>query len=200
MTPKSSPTSPANGAFRGPSCRWLVANLSTAKPLHVDLAQSDPSPVVSFCLVESRAFNAPRFRSFLDRHRRLWERLGAFRLVYVTDRRWNSALAFRRFVDDHWPPTEAQKPTFREQIIATCKAQFAVQTARESKLNLADTILLREVKDRLTDARFDDLYTTWVLTSDRCVYDLVPPDPCELWPTVSFAAYFIDADYGFLSD
>jgi hypothetical protein len=122
--------------------------------------------------------------------------------VYVTDRRWNSALAegtFRRFVEEHWPPTEAQKPTFREQIIAAFKAQFAVQSGRELKLGLPNELLLRDVKDGLTEARFNELYTTWVLTSDGCVYDLVPPEPFELWPAASFSAHFIDADYGFLS-
>jgi hypothetical protein len=158
--------------------------------------------VVSFCIVESRTFNAGRFRSFLDRHRPLWEQLDAFRLVYITDRKWNSALAeetFWRFVQNHWPPTETQKPTFREQIIAAFKAQFAVQTGRELKLNGPNELLLRDVRDRLTDARFNELYTSWVLTSDRCVYDLVPPDPCELWPSASLCAHFIDADYRFLS-
>jgi hypothetical protein len=172
------------------------------QPVHVGPASPDHPPVVSFCLVESKAFNMRRFRSFLDRHRRLWEQLRAFRLVYVTDRKWNSPLAeraFRSFVQGHWPPSEASKPTFREQIIAAFKAQFAVQTGRESRLNVPDKILVREVKDRLTDARFNELYTTWVLTSDRCVYDLVPPDPFELWPTASFSAHVIDADYGFLT-
>lgn len=172
------------------------------QPLHVGPACIGLSPVVSFCIVESRTFNAGRFRSFLDRHRPLWEQLDAFRLVYITDRKWNSALAeetFWRFVQNHWPPTETQKPTFREQIIAAFKAQFAVQTGRELKLNGPNELLLRDVRDRLTDARFNELYTSWVLTSDRCVYDLVPPDPCELWPSASLCAHFIDADYRFLS-
>lgn len=97
-----------------------------------------------------------------------------------------------------WPSTEAQKPTFREQIIAAFKAQFDIQTGRELKLSLPDEILVK-VKDRFTEARFYELYTTWVLTSDHCVYDLVLPEPFELWPRASFSAHFIDADYGFLS-
>jgi hypothetical protein len=172
------------------------------QPLHVGPACAGLSPVVSCCIVESRTFSAGRFRSFLDRHRPLWEQLGAFRLIYITDRKWNSTLAegmFWRFVQDHWPPTETQKATFREQIIAAFKAQFDVQTGRELKLNQPDKTLVRDVRDRLTEARYDELYATWVLTSDRCVYDLVPPEPCELWPTASFCTHFIDADYSFLS-
>jgi hypothetical protein len=171
------------------------------QPVHVGPASPDHPPVVSFCLVESKGFNAQRFRSFLDRHRPLWEQLRAFRLVYVTDRKWNSPLAertFWSFVQSQWPPSESQKPSFREQIIAAFKARFAVQTGRESRLNVPDKILVRDVRDRLTNARFNELYTTWVLTSDRCVYDLVPPEPFELWPATSFTAYFIDADYNFL--
>lgn len=172
------------------------------QPVHVGPASPDYPPVVSFCLVESKVFNVQRFRSFLDRHRPLWEQLRAFRLVYVTDRKWNSPLAertFRSFVQSQWPPSEAQKPIFREQIVAAFKARFAVQAGRELKLNSADKILVREVKDRLADARFNELYTTWVLTSDHCVYDLVPPEPSELWPKASFSTHFIDADYGFLT-
>jgi len=48
-------------------------------------------------------------------------------------------------------------------------------------------------------ARFNELYATWVLTSDRCIYELVLPEPSELWPAASFSAHFIDADYDFLS-
>jgi hypothetical protein len=64
---------------------------------------------------------------------------------------------------------------------------------------MPNELLLRDVRDRLTDARFNELYTIWVLSSERCVYDLVPPDPYELWPTAGFSSHVIDADYSFLS-
>ncbi len=51
-------------------------------PICLDRERAATQPVVRFCYVDPQVYSEQRFRSFLDRHASLWERLGVFRVTY----------------------------------------------------------------------------------------------------------------------
>jgi hypothetical protein len=89
-------------------------------------------PLAAFCYVDPQVFSERRFRSFLERHVRLWERLGAFQVTYVTDHRWNSRAAervFERFTEAHWPRSVRDPPSIRERILKAFRLDKCLRLA-----------------------------------------------------------------------
>lgn len=160
------------------------------------------SSVVSFCYVESKTFNARRFRSFFRRHRYIWDCLEAVRLVYVTDRRWNPVLAereFRALADRRFPPPSDPKPTLRQDVQIAFRAKHAVETGVRWSLRDNERHLVESLSWRLGKAVAESLYGEWLLIGDRAVYESIPPDRSELKRPPAFETLLVDADYGFLA-
>jgi len=157
--------------------------------------------LTAFCYVDPRVFSERRFRSFLERHARLWERLGAFQVTYVTDRRWNgraAETAFGRFTEAHWPRSVRSQPSIRERILKAFRLERSLRLGRIYRLQEDEAALFRALKQQLTPARYDALYDIWAQTSDQLVYDLVAPEPHEQWPKGALDARLIRTNYRWL--
>jgi hypothetical protein len=65
-------------------------------------------------------------------------------------------------------------------------------------LQKGDERLVRELKQQLKAARYESLYGVWAQMSDQSVYDLVAPDPQELWPEGDLDVHLVGSDYRWL--
>lgn len=170
-------------------------------PLHIPRRLVPPRRLVSFCYVDPQLFSTRRLRSFLERQRRLWEELGEFRLVYITDRRWNPRQAerlFRAFRKRHWPIEKARQTTIQERLLQAFRTDHGIRAGRISYPRRSDFALIERAKAELSPARYDSLFATWALTSDQAVYDLVEPQPRRLWPKGELISQLIAESYSFL--
>ncbi len=170
-------------------------------PIYLDRESAATQPVVRFCYVDPQVYSEQRFRSFLERHTPLWERLGAFRVAYVTDRRWNGRAAeatFERFVETQWPRSVRNQPSTRERILKAFRLEKRLRSHQILCLQEHDGRLIRELKQQLTAARYESLYGVWAQTSDQSVYDLVAPDPHELWPEGDLDVHLVGYNYRWL--
>ena len=57
---------------------------------------------------------------------------------------------------------------------------------------------IADVKRRLTPARYEALHSVWAQTSDEAVYDLVAPEPYELWPRGELEVHHVRRNYRWL--
>jgi hypothetical protein len=172
------------------------------QPILIGPKSVNHTSVVSFSHIESQPFNPHRFRSFFRRHRYIWECLGAVRLVYVTDRKWNPVLAereFRALADRSFPAPSDPKPTLRQEIRRAFRAKREVETGLRWSLADRDRHLVESLQWRLRRQVFEALYDEWLLIGDQAVYESIPPDPSELRRPPDFEALFVDADYSFLT-
>lgn len=154
-------------------------------PISLDRESVATRPVVSFCYVDPQVYSEQRFCSFLARHTPLWEGLGAFKVIYVTDRRWNGRAAkatFERFMETRWPRSVRDQPSTRERILRAFRLEKRLRLPHIRRLQGHDDRLIQDLKQQLTAARYESLYGVWAQTSDQSVYDLIAPDPHELWP------------------
>ena len=170
-------------------------------PLYLHRDSFATRPAVAFCYVDPQVYSERRFRSFLDRHAPLWERLGAFRVTYVTDRRWNGRAAeatFKGFTETRWPRSVRNQPSTRERILTAFRLEKRMRSHQVRGLQEHDQRLVLELKQQLTAARYESLYGVWAQTSDQSVYDLVAPDPHELWPEGDLDVHLVGCNYRWL--
>ena len=170
-------------------------------PIYLDREAASTQPVVRFCYVDPQVCSEQRFRSFLERHTPLWERLGDFRVTYLTDRRWNGRAAkatFERFIDTRWPRSVRDQPSTRERILKAFRLEKRLRTHQIGDPQEHADWLIQELKQQLTVARYESLYGVWAQTSDQAVYDLVAPDPHELWPNGDLDVHLVGYNYGWL--
>lgn len=170
-------------------------------PIYLDRESAATRPVLSFCYVDPQVYSEHLFRSFLDRHTPLWERLGAFRVTYVTDRRWNGRAVeatFKRFTETQWPRSVRAQPSTRERILKAFRLEKLLRSRQILRLQDHDGRLVRELKQQLTATRYESLYGVWAQTSDQSVYDLVAPDPHERWPEGDLDVHLVGCNYRWL--
>ncbi len=170
-------------------------------PLHIPARLTVPRRVVSFCYVDPHVFSARRFGSFLERQRRLWFELREFQLIYISDRRWNpgkAERAFREFCERHWPQSKVRQESIHERILRAFRTDQGIRTGGISDPNRSHFAEIERAKAEFSAERYDSLFATWRLTSDQTVYDLVDPDPHQLWPKGVFIARLIAENYRFL--
>lgn len=171
------------------------------QPILVGPKSVNYSCVVSFFYVESKPFNARRFRSFYHRHRHTWEWLEVKRLVYVTDRKWNSRSAEREFraLSDRWSPrTNHPEPTLPRQIQNAFRPRRAVETGAQWRSIESERDLLEDLQRHLRNRVFESLYDEWLLIGDQAIYESIPADSSESRRPPAFETLLIDADYSFL--
>ena len=170
-------------------------------PLHLPARLTVPRRVVSFCYVDPHLFSARRFSSFLDRHRRLWVELREFEVIYISDRRWNpgkAKRAFTAFCERHWPQARARQESIHERVLHAFRIDHGIRTGAISYPKRSDFALMERAKAELSPQRYDSLFATWTITSDQAVFDLVDPEPYQLWPKGEFSAHLIAENYRFL--
>ena len=122
-------------------------------------------------------------------------------MAYVTDQRWNSRAAqqaFDRFTEAHWPRAIRRQSSIRERILKAFRLEKGLRPRRIEQLEGRGRRLVEDLKRRLTPARYESLYGIWSQTSDQSVYDLVAPDPHELWPTGKLTVHLAPHNYRWL--
>lgn len=170
-------------------------------PIYLDCESAATQPVLRFCYVDPQVYSEQRFRSFLERHTPLWERLGDFGVTYLTDRRWNGRAAkatFERFMGTRWPRSIRDQPSTRERILRAFRLEKRLRSHRIRDPQGHDDRLIQELKQQLTAARYESLYGVWAQTSDQAVYDLVAPDRHELWPRGDLDVHLVGYNYRWL--
>ena len=180
-----------------PSRRWFYRAIGS--PESRNRRKRKPSAIHTRLLTLDVVLAHPDSRHlFSDRHTSLWERLGAFRMIYLTDRRWNGRAAkatFNRFMETRWPRLVSDQPSTRERILRAFRLEKRRQLRDPQE---HDDRLIQELKQQLTAARYESLYGVWAQTSDQSVYDLVAPDPHELWPSGDLDVHLVGNNYRWL--
>ena len=126
---------------------------------------------------------------------------GAFRVTYVTDRRWNGRAAkatFERFTETRWPRSVRDQPSTRERILRAFRLEKRLRSPQIRDPQDHDDRLIQELKQQLTTVRNESMYDVWAQTSDQSVYDLVAPDAQELWPRGDLDVHLVGYNYRWL--
>ncbi|MEZ5394163.1 MAG: hypothetical protein R2724_15190 [Bryobacterales bacterium] len=122
-------------------------------------------------------------------------------MTYLTERRWNGRAAkatFERFMETRWPRSMRDQPSTRERILRAFRLEKQLRSRQIHHPQGHGDRLIRELKQQLTTARYESLYDVWAQTSDQAVYDLVAPDPHELWPNGDLDVHLVGYDYRWL--
>lgn len=129
-------------------------------PIHPDAPSSATSQTVRFTYIDYGALSVKRFARFLENHRSLIEKLGAFGIVYVADSTRNLVDAERAF-ERFFPRTSRLFPFGLEHITNYLTAR-ALWDKNDPRFSQQDLVVLKEGERVYKLPEHADLQTAWL--------------------------------------
>jgi len=118
-------------------------------------AESSAPLVVSFCYIDQGYLTTPGFQSWLTRYSQLFDRLSAYRVIFVSTTDAGFAWAERRFRRFLRPLAS------RERLLAYFELEDAFRKRDFSRLDVTKLEELRRLRDEFPESQTERMFDVW---------------------------------------
>jgi hypothetical protein len=159
----------------------------------------DAVKMPSFVFVDEGLVTLSRFRRFLDSHRRLFEALGAFALVYVagSGRHFASAEAlFERVIFAKTPTSERLDVRPSERLVAYFELRKRFEERQFATFSREELLRLRDAKHAFSGPNIEREYQAWRASSDPDCGGETTTESAKTTPaSATFSTELLNHDY-----